>query len=377
MNTSADTNQESFEKQNEDLKRALELLEKNETRLVEAQAAAHVGSWETDLATLQVIWSAETYRIFELDPESFVLTHHTFLDHVHPDDRERVDAAFRDSFQSLEYNTVEHRIVTPSGTVKHVEERWKVWFDPQGVPVRVFGTCQDITERKSIMTDLMQRNRDLEQFTYIISHNLRAPVANMLSITALLREPDADASETAQLIDWLSQSVRTVDMVIKDLNEVLQIQRTIHEVKTPVRLSKLLDDVQESIAALIDLNRVRFVVDFSQVDELTTLRSYLYSIFYNLITNSIKYKRSDADPVIEIRSERRGESVRLRFRDNGLGIDLKQKGGQMFGLYKRFHFHTEGKGLGLFMVKTQVEALGGHIYVDSVIDQWTEFRIEL
>lgn len=223
-------NQDSIEQQNEELRRAKELLEKNESRLVEAQAAAHVGSWETDLATLEVIWSTETYRIFEIDPETFVLTHHTFLDHVHPDDRERVDAAFRDSFMSREYNTVEHRIVTPTGHIKHVEERWKVWFDAAGMPVRVFGTCQDITERKTIMNALLQRNRDLEQFAYIISHNLRAPVANLLSITTLLKEPEADPAETGQLIDWLAESVRKVDLVIKDLNEVLEKGRGIRGV---------------------------------------------------------------------------------------------------------------------------------------------------
>lgn len=366
----------SIEQQNDELRRAKELLEKNESRLIEAQAAAHVGSWETDLATLEVTWSIETYRIFEIDPDTFTLTHHTFLDHVHPDDRERVDEAFRDSFNSREYNTVEHRIVTPLGHVKHVEERWKVWFDAPGTPTRVFGTCQDISERKTIMNDLVQRNRDLEQFAYIISHNLRAPVANIMSITQLIQEPDTDTADRQQLLTWLTQSVHAVDTVIKDLNQILQVRREIHEVKTPVSLSKLFDDFRNSVSNLVEHNRVTFHTDFSDVDEIVTLRSYMYSIFYNLITNSIKYKRLDADPVIEIRSERRGDKIVIVFRDNGLGIDLKQKSGQLFGLYKRFHFHTEGKGLGLFMVKTQVETLGGRIHVESEVDRGTEFRIE-
>jgi PAS domain S-box-containing protein len=369
-------NQDPIEQQNEELRRAKELLEKNESRLIEAQAAAHVGSWETDLATLEVIWSTETYRIFELDPDTFVLTHHTFLDYVHQDDRERVDEAFKTSFGSRDYNTVEHRIVTPSGHIKHVEERWKISFDASGAPYRVFGTCQDISERKTIMNDLVQRNRDLEQFAYIISHNLRAPVANLLSITQLMREPEADPAETEQLLAWLSQSVNLVDTVIKDLNQILQVQREIHEEKTPVSLSKLFDDLRASMSTLVEVNRVDFRVDFSDVDEILTLRSYMYSIFYNLITNSIKYKRADAAPVIEISSRRVGDKIELRFKDNGLGIDLAHKGSQLFGLYKRFHFHTEGKGLGLFMVKTQVETLGGHIHVESEPNQGTEFRIE-
>lgn len=233
------------------------------------------------------------------------------------------------------------------------------------------------TERNKIINELVQRNRDLEQFAYIISHNLRAPVANILGINGLILEPEIDQTTKEQLIAAMNTSVEALDGVIKDLNNILQIKREINEQKTNVRFSDLLENIKLSIGSLIQSFNVQFEVDFLEVDEWVTIKSYLYSIFYNLISNSIKYKQPQQAPVIQISSKLTSNGVMLVFKDNGLGIDLKKKGDQVFGLYKRFHFHTEGKGVGLFMVKTQVEALGGNIVVHSEVNKGTEFIIEL
>jgi signal transduction histidine kinase len=121
---------------------------------------------------------------------------------------------------------------------------------------------------------------------------------------------------------------------------------------------------------------VRIITDFSAVDEYTSIKSYIHSIFYNLIFNSIKYSDPSRMPVISVTSKRENHKIYLIFKDNGMGIDLDKKGEQIFGLYKRFHNHIEGKGMGLFMVKTQVEILGGKITVKSQPNQGTEFEIE-
>jgi signal transduction histidine kinase len=122
---------------------------------------------------------------------------------------------------------------------------------------------------------------------------------------------------------------------------------------------------------------VVIISDFSAVDEVLTLKSYLHSIFFNLISNSIKYRRHDVKPVIEIVSSKKENGIELLFRDNGLGIDMARKGEEIFGLYKRFHPHIEGKGVGLYMVKTQVETLGGRISLTSEVNKGTEFKILL
>ena len=137
-------------------KQAEEGLKQSEARLAAAQAVAKVGSWETDLLSLEVIWSDETYRIFAIDRAGYGSTHPDFLTFVHPGDRVKVDAAFAASFDSRSPNAIEHRIVTPGGLVKDVEERWWIVEDDQGQPVRALGTCQDITERKHAEEALRQ-----------------------------------------------------------------------------------------------------------------------------------------------------------------------------------------------------------------------------
>jgi len=479
---------------------------KSERRLLEAQSAAKVGSWETDLSNLTVYWSDETFSIFEIDKNIFKPTHSSFLDLVHPEDRQKVDDAFKSSFTSAAYDTIRHRIITPSGNIKFVEERWKVSFNTNNEPIRVFGTCQDITEtiqyeeklalsslivnsshdvilsitldgtitswnkgaekvlgyssqeaigqsiymlippelhdeeinitsnikekrvidryetvrikkdgtivdvsltvspivnefnqvigaskimrdiseqkaseyeKAQMMNDLIQRNKDLEQFAYIVSHNLRAPVANIIGVTNFMKMPDIQPEENNQMVSALNKSVVALDNVIKDLSLILQIRREINEQKTLIRFSEIMNEIQLAIENLINKEGVEFIVDFSEVDEINSIKSYIYSIFYNLISNSIKYKQLQVQPVIKIKSSLIDKQIVLVFKDNGLGIDLKKNKDTVFGLYKRFHTHTEGKGMGLFMVKTQIETLGGKISIRSEPNRGTEFKIEL
>jgi len=127
-----------------------EQLQIERSRLIAAQRVAKVGSWETDLATMSVIWSEETHRIFDTDPAIFHPTHQGFIDTVHPDDRAAVNEAFARSLDQPNGDTsIEHRLLLPNGRVKIVEERWQVVFDQQDNPISAIGTCQDITERKS------------------------------------------------------------------------------------------------------------------------------------------------------------------------------------------------------------------------------------
>ncbi|MDI1263610.1 MAG: PAS-domain containing protein [bacterium] len=125
-----------------------EQIDQERAKLVTAQAVAKVGSWETDLASLTVVWSAETFRVFEVDPSTFSPTHEGFLARVHPDDRDAVDEAFKHSYATREICTIEHRVVTPAGRLKFVTERWQTSAGDDGKPLRAIGTCQDITELK-------------------------------------------------------------------------------------------------------------------------------------------------------------------------------------------------------------------------------------
>ena len=232
-------------------------------------------------------------------------------------------------------------------------------------------------EKAQMMNDLIQRNKDLEQFAYIVSHNLRAPVANIIGVTNFMKMPDIQPEENSQMVSALNKSVVALDNVIKDLSLILQIRREINEQKALIQFSEIMDEIQLAIENLIQKERVEFVLDFSEIDEINSIKSYIYSIFYNLISNSIKYKQLDVQPTIKIKSYLIDKQIVLVFKDNGLGIDLKKNKDTVFGLYKRFHSHTEAKGMGLFMVKTQIETLGEKISIRSETNRGTEFKIEL
>jgi signal transduction histidine kinase len=230
--------------------------------------------------------------------------------------------------------------------------------------------------RIKMVNELILRNSDLEQFAYIISHNLRAPVANIIGASSALNDMGLSTEDKDTLSRGINISVMKLDEVVKDLNHILQVKGEINEIKEMVCFSEMVDDIKISINNLIDKEEIEIKYDFTEANEFFTLKGYLYSIFFNLISNSVKYRRPEINSVIEISSCLQKNKLELIFTDNGMGIDLEKNGNQIFGLYKRFHLNIEGKGMGLFMVKTQVETLGGKINIKSTENKGTEFIID-
>jgi PAS domain S-box-containing protein len=295
-----------------------------------------------------------------------------------------VDTLFHIYYQkAIDQNTIQH--------FESYYERGKAWFEVTAYPsasgLSVY--LREITQRKhdesrlhelnknlqSYTEELIDSNKGLEQFSYIVSHNLRAPVANIIGLAELLSQHKFSPAENEELLQGVLVNVKRLDDIVSDLNTILQVKREVSENREPVEMQQLVDNIRSSIYNIIERENVEIRTDFSALNKIITLRSYLHSIFYNLIINSIKYRQKDIDPVIKIKSEVINGEMIISFQDNGLGIDLKKKGKHLFGLYKRFHHHVEGKGMGLFMVKTQVEMLGGKIVADSTVDKGTEFRI--
>lgn len=249
----------------------------------------------------------------------------------------------------------------------------------------IVANYRDVTERKEaelneaqMTRDLVQRNKDLEQFAYIVSHNLRGPVANILGISHILRQGGTSERDRAEALAGIFVATSRLDEVILDLNRILDTKQEINNKKEIVVFQDIVDSIALSIEGIIQKNNVTIQTDFTQVHSILTIRSFLQSIFYNLISNSIKYKQPNVDLMIQISAAPDSEGVKLVFADNGMGIDLATQGSKVFGLYKRFHpKHAEGKGMGLFMVKTQVESLGGAISIQSEVNKGTAFTIEL
>jgi two-component system cell cycle sensor histidine kinase/response regulator CckA len=192
--------EEALRKTEREQRKLAEQLEKERAQLVAAQSVAKVGSWETNLADLTVVWSAETHRIFETDPATFEPTHASFLARVHPEDRAAVDQAFQKSFGTRKTQAIEHRLLLPDGRIKFIDERWQVVGDEEGRPARATGTCQDITVRKLAE----QRIADAQRF------NLTLIESSPLAIIAYRASGTGVAANTASMHMLGAPSVEAV-----------------------------------------------------------------------------------------------------------------------------------------------------------------------
>lgn len=241
----------------------------------------------------------------------------------------------------------------------------------------ITGAKQTEIEKEKMTADLIQRNTDLEQFSYIVSHNVRSHVANIAGICELLNDEPCASELHDDFWEQLCISVQHLDSVLKDVNSILQVKKEVKECTDQIQFSGLVRHIEESIGCQLKTAGAAIHTNFSAVDNITSMRSYLYSIFYNLITNSVKYRRTNIPLVVEVWSEKDGDKIKLFFKDNGLGIDMQRKEDQLFKLYKKFHPHVEGKGMGLFMTKIQVESLGGKIELESKVNEGTLITITL
>ncbi|MGK2861432.1 MAG: sensor histidine kinase [Chitinophagaceae bacterium] len=244
----------------------------------------------------------------------------------------------------------------------------------------LINTQRDLAKKSSevekLNLQLKKSNAELQQFASIVSHNLRTPVANIVGLSSILKDAISE-EDKASSQELLFKAVERLNEVIEDLSKILKTKSQINEINEVIYFDQLVSNIKSSIHILLEKEKVQFTTDFRAIDKITSNKSYIYSIFYNLISNSIKYKQIGRPPVINIVSEIDKNKILLYFKDNGAGIDLKKNGDKLFGLYKRFNHDAEGKGLGLFMVKTQIESLGGNIKAESIVGVGTEFTIEI
>lgn len=304
--------------------------------------------------------------------------------HIHPDDAAAVQNSIYRVIEGNEKNwKEEYRYQKADGTFADVVDRGFVIRDKAGVAVRMVGAMHDISERKKglkemkrITADLYKHNRELHEFGYIVSHNLRSPVANVMGLATLL-EMEKDNPETVTYCTInLKSSITRLDEVIKDLSKILSSTDSSVELTAErVDLTEMIRNIKKDLADKISRSQARIEVTPGTF-WIDSHKAYIYSIFFNLISNSIKY-RSAAAPAISIGISHDGTTLCLVFTDNGCGIDLDRYGADLFKPYKRFHTHIEGKGLGMFLVKSHIEALGGEISVTSAPFEGTTFTIRL
>lgn len=232
------------------------------------------------------------------------------------------------------------------------------------------------TELKSLADDLHKRNRELYQFSYVVSHNLRKPVANIMGITNLLESEQNDPHMVEVCTQNLKTSIENLDEVIRDLSQILSATDGSTELTTEsIDLNEMINNIQVSLKDMISQSDTHIETRF-ELSTIISYKAYLYSMLYNLVSNAIKY-RSGQPPLIKILVNVSDEAIYIVVSDNGVGIDLDKHSGDIFKPYRRFNFSTDGKGLGLFLVKSHIEAMNGKITIKSAPGVGTTFNITL
>jgi PAS domain S-box-containing protein len=255
--------------------------------------------------------------------------------------------------------------------------------DENGWFTHWIGVQRDVTkeieaaiEKENLLKELVENNLELKQFSYITSHNLRAPLTNLVAICDIIKPEIGTDALTIKLIDAFKTSTRNLNETLNDLIYILIIKenRNIH--KGLLTFEEVFKKITESLSLKLLEKKVTINADFSAAPSVIFTIAYLESVFLNLLTNAVKYSHPDRDPIINIKTSKEPNGdTQLTFSDNGIGINMALAKDKIFGLYKRFHNNADSKGIGLYLVHSQITALGGKIEVESTVNIGTTFTL--
>ena len=293
---------------------------------------------------------------------------------LHPDDLQKYLKTWTESYTTGKPFEMECRFRRGSDGVYK-------WHLGRGVPmkneagelVKWFGSSTDIDEYKRAL-DLETRIGQYEDFNRIVAHNLRGPAGSIGMIIEMIEE-STSAEEKEEFLDMLKESSLTLNETLNELMKVLEVRNNKDIPFDDCDLSELVYGMNGMLKGQIVSKNAKIITDF-KAPVMKFPKMYLESIFYNMISNALKYSKPDVPPVIEIESKKVHGNTIVTFSDNGLGIDLQRHGKNMFKLNKVFHSGFDSKGVGLFMTKTQIETFGGHISVESEPNVGSKFTVE-
>lgn len=223
---------------------------------------------------------------------------------------------------------------------------------------------------------LENKNRQLSSFAHIASHNLRAPASNLVALNNLYKE-STDLEDRAMIFSKLEIVILNLNDTLNELIESVKIQGNKDIANDAIIFDAVFDKTLSILENQLLDSKAIVTSNFSEVPNIEYPKLYIESIMLNLLSNSIRYRSPDRIANIHFCTEVDNHEILLIVKDNGLGIDLEKHGHKLFGLNKTFHRHPDSKGVGLFMTKTQIEAIGGSISVESEVNKGTTFKIIL
>ncbi|MGJ8548598.1 PAS domain S-box protein [Winogradskyella wichelsiae] len=308
----------------------------------------------------------------------------TFMDLTHPEDLRRDHQALMRMIKGeLDDYEIEKRYISKNGETVWAQLSVSIVKDNLGQPEHFVAQINDVTQIKKnrkkvsqLLETTKNQNKRLLNFAHIVSHNLRSHYGNLDMLLDIVK---IDLPETTnnEIFPLVELAVSHLGETLTNLNEVaaINVQK---DLKTePLNLLNSFQGALSSISALIRESKTTVSIDIDTDLFILGVPAYLDSIILNFLTNAIKYKKATEPAKIEIKTNISNDFVVLEIKDHGQGIDLKKYGDKLFGMYKTFHRHEDSRGLGLFITKNQIEAIGGKVEVSSIVNEGTTFFISL
>jgi PAS domain S-box-containing protein len=362
-------------------KEAEALVEKSQARFKSLIDTIDGIVWEYDLETMTSTFiSKKIENLLGYSVEDFLEIPGFWEDHIHPEDREFAIALSAKVNKNYTNHDYEYRMITKNGKVIWIRDIMNYVFE-DGKPVISRGIMIDITIMKEAEKDLnnslqlvTEQNKRLLNFSYIVSHNLRSHTSNIESIIYLIESADSE-DERNEMMHLLKSVSNSLDETMKHLNEVVNINTNINLVTKPLILSNYISKAREILSEQIVLNEASFIINVPEDAMINYNSAYLESILYNLISNAIRYRHPQRKPIITIKLYKENDKDVIEVSDNGIGIDLVRNVDKVFGMYKTFSTNSDARGIGLFITKNQVDAMGGTITLESEPNVGSTFKI--
>jgi PAS domain S-box-containing protein len=276
---------------------------------------------------------------------------------------------------------MEFEIYGLKGAHRYMETHAVPLKNKDGMIDTLLAITRDVTERKKseqqvnqLINDTIDKNNRLQNFAHIVSHNIRSHAANFRGLLNMLKTAEND-EEKQIYFDYLEASSNKLSETIDNLNEIITIQTNNHLTFENRNLKAEVNRTVQSLQLAVIEHKLEINNRVSGNSNIPVIPAYLDSILLNLITNAIKYRNKDIDAKIEIGSTNYENHIEFYVKDNGIGIDLEKNGAKLFGMYKTFNGNEDARGIGLFITKNQVEAMGGKIEVESKLGEGTTFKI--
>jgi len=254
-------------------------------------------------------------------------------------------------------------------------------FDIDGKVNGLMGISLDISAMKkkekelcSLIKVTSMQNEKLINFAHIVSHNLRSHTANFSMLLDFLNS-EKNQDERKRIIKMLTNASDNLLETLENLNQVVDVNTKASETKKSINLNSNITNVLNNLSAFLDKNDAKIVINVANNIRVNCVPAYLDSIISNLVSNAVKYKSPNRPPLITINAVKSNQCVSLSISDNGIGINLDKYGDKIFGMYKTFHNREDAKGFGLYLIKNQIEAMGGSITVQSEVDKGTTFNV--